>query len=101
METAMKTRELDTMLAPRADAENYSQRFLVALDAGGAWSREAYALLAITARLGLRLDEDLMVWSDVRDLQAIRLCLIVRYYRQLRDTPAPASAFTQAITSCS
>jgi hypothetical protein len=80
----MKTHEFDTMLAPREDAAPYSQRFLAALDAGGSWSREAYALLEIAARLGLRFDENLLTWSDVRDLQAIRLFLTVRYYRQLR-----------------
>jgi hypothetical protein len=81
----MKTTGLDTMIAPRADATPYSQRFLAALDAGGSWSREAYALLETAARLGLRLDENLLTWSDVRDLQAIRLFLTVRYYRQLRS----------------
>ena len=29
--------------------------------------------------------EDLLTWSDVRDLQAIRLFLCLRYYRQLRS----------------
>ena len=72
------------MIAPRADATPYSQRFLAALDAGGSWSREAYALLEVAARLGLRLDENLLTWSDVRDLQAMRLFLTMRYYRRLR-----------------
>src|SRR6478609_3058851 len=81
----MKTHGLDAMLAPRADATPYSQRFLAALDAGGAWSREAYALMALTARLGLRINEDLLTWSDARDLASIRLFLTLRYYRQLRD----------------
>jgi hypothetical protein len=80
----MKTDGLDTMIAPRADATPYSQRFLAALDAGGSWSREAYALLEVAARLGLRLDENLLTWSDVRDLQAMRLFLTMRYYRRLR-----------------
>jgi hypothetical protein len=86
----MKTHDLDAALAPRADATPYSQRFLAALDAGGAWSREALALLELTARLCLRLDENLLTWSDVRDLQAIRLCLIVRYYQQLHAAKACA-----------
>jgi len=81
----MKTDGRDMMLAPRADATPYSQRFLTALDAGGPWSREASALIDIAARLGLRFDEDLLTWSDVRDLQAIRLFLCLRYYRQLRS----------------
>ena len=80
----MKTSGLDTMLAPRADATPYSQRFLAALDSGGPWGREAVALIEIAARLGLRFDEDVLTWSDVRDLQAIRLFLCLRYYRQLR-----------------
>jgi hypothetical protein len=81
----MKTRGLDTMLASRADAMPYSQRFLAALDAGGPWGREAFALIEIAARLGLRFDEDVLTWSDVRDLASIRLFLTLRYYRQLRD----------------
>ncbi len=80
----MKTDGLDMMIAPRADATPYSQRFLAALDAGGSWSREAFALIDIAARLGLRFDENLLTWSDVRDLQSIRLFLTVRHYRQLR-----------------
>jgi hypothetical protein len=83
----MKTYDLDTMIAPRADATPYSQRFLAALDAGGSWSREAFALINVAARLGLRFDEDLLTWSDVRDLQAIRLFLCLRYYRKLRSEP--------------
>lgn len=79
----MNTQGLDAMLAPRADAAPYSQRFLAALDAGGSWSREAYALLELAARLGLRFDEDVLTWGDVRDLQSIRLFLCLRYYRQL------------------
>jgi hypothetical protein len=81
----MKTNGLDKMIAPRADATPYSQRFLAALDAGGAWSREAYALIELAARLGFRFDEDLLTWSDARDLTSIRLFLCLRYYRQLRS----------------
>jgi hypothetical protein len=80
----MKTNGLDTMLAPRTDATPYSQQFLAALDAGGSWGREAFALIALAARLGLRFDEDLLSWSDARDLTSIRLFLCLRYYRQLR-----------------
>ena len=83
----MKTDGLDMMIAPRADATPYSQRFLAALDAGGSWSREAFALINVAARLGLRFDEDLLTWSDARDLTSIRLFLCLRYYRQLRSEP--------------
>jgi hypothetical protein len=80
----MKTHGLDTMLAPREDATPYSQQFLAALDAGGSWGREAFALIELAARLGFRFDEDLLTWSDARDLTSIRLLLCLRYYRQLR-----------------
>jgi hypothetical protein len=79
----MKTHGLDMMLAPRADATPYSQRFLAALDTGGSWGREAFALIELAARVGLRFDEDLLTWSDARDLTSIRLFLCLRYYRQL------------------
>ncbi len=84
----MKTDGLDTMLAPRADATPYSQRFLAALDAGGSWSREAYALMTSPRGWDCGLNEDLLTWSDVRDLPSIRLLLTVRYYHQLRDRDA-------------
>jgi hypothetical protein len=81
----MKTDGLDTMIAPRADTTPYSQQFLAALDTGGSWGREAFALIELAARLGLRFDEDLLTWSDARDLTSIRLFLCLRYYRQLRS----------------
>ena len=71
----MKTYDLDTMIAPRADATPYSQRFLAALDAGGAWSREARAILQLAAQVGVRLDEETLLWSDIHDLQMLRLFL--------------------------
>ena len=37
-----------------------------------AWSREARALLALAQERGVALDDDTLVYSDVRDLQAMQ-----------------------------
>ena len=55
--------------------EGYSRRLLDAIEMGGAWSREARAILALAAQAGVRLDEETLLWSDVHDLQMLRLFL--------------------------
>lgn len=37
-----------------------------------AWSREARALLALAQERGVTLEDDTLVYSDVRDLQAMQ-----------------------------
>jgi hypothetical protein len=39
---------------------------------GGAWSREARALLALAQERGVALDDETLIYSDVRDLQAMQ-----------------------------
>jgi hypothetical protein len=55
--------------------EGYSRRLLDAIAMGGAWSREARAILALAAQAGVRLDEETLLWSDIHDLQMLRLFL--------------------------
>jgi hypothetical protein len=55
--------------------EGYSRRLLDAIEMGGAWSREARAILQLAAQAGVRLDEETLLWSDVHDLQMLRLFL--------------------------
>jgi hypothetical protein len=55
--------------------EGYSRRLLDALEMGGAWSREAHAILQLAAQAGVRLDEETLLWSDIHDLQMLRLFL--------------------------
>ncbi len=55
--------------------EGYSRRLLDAIEMGGAWSREARAILTLAAQAGVRLDEETLLWSDIHDLQMLRLFL--------------------------
>jgi hypothetical protein len=55
--------------------EGYSRRLAEALDLGGAWSREAKAILRLATQAGVRLDEETLLWSDIHDLQMLRLFL--------------------------
>jgi hypothetical protein len=61
--------------AQMTQIEGYSRRLIEALELGGAWSREARAILQLAARAGVRLDEETLLWSDVHDLQMLRLFL--------------------------
>lgn len=42
------------------------------LAAGDAWTREARIVLDLAAHLGVTLDEETLLLSDVRDLQALQ-----------------------------
>jgi len=53
----------------------YSPAFLAALDGSGAWRREARTLIARAAQRQLTLREEALIFSDVRDLQALQLLL--------------------------
>jgi hypothetical protein len=44
---------------------------------GGAWSREARALLTLAQERGIALDDETLIYSDVRDLQAMQSHLTV------------------------
>jgi len=56
----------------------YSPELHAALEESGAWSVEARHVLALAAKLHLRLNGDLLVLSDVRDLQALHFALLER-----------------------
>jgi hypothetical protein len=72
----MTTRTIQPANDMRATViEGYSRRLLDALELGGAWSREARAILSLAAQAGVRLDEETLLWSDVHDLQMLRLFL--------------------------
>jgi hypothetical protein len=72
----MKTQTIQPATDARAILiEGYSRRLIEALEVGGAWSREARAILRLAAQAGVRLDEDTLLWSDVHDLQMLRLFL--------------------------
>ena len=42
---------------------------------GGAWVREVSLTLALAARANVRLDEETLIYSDVRDLMALQQSL--------------------------
>lgn len=53
----------------------YSPVFLAALNGGGAWRREARTLVARAAQRKIALKEETLIFSDVRDLQALQTLL--------------------------
>lgn len=54
-----------------AAATGYTSAFLAAIEQGGSWAREARLAIMLAAHLGLLLDEDDLIFDDVRDVQAI------------------------------
>ena len=77
---------VDDRRVARVASSAYTSRFMTeALTGGGAWRREARAVVALAAQLGLMLDEQMLIVSDVRDLQALAL-------RLQRREPWPARA---------
>jgi hypothetical protein len=59
----------------------YSPAFVGVAEQGSAWSREVRVVMAAAAAHHLRLDEELLTLSDVRDLQALRAALSARLRR--------------------
>ena len=60
------------------DETEYSPQLHAALEVCGTWSAEARSVLALAAQLHLKLNEELLGLSDVRDLQALRFALCQR-----------------------
>ena len=62
--------------ATRPETGAYTPVFLeAALCGGGAWAREARLVVALAARRGVKVDEQALLYSDVHDLQALRMAL--------------------------
>ena len=64
-----------TMCEPRVESRQEQERLrlLKAIMIGqDAWSREARVLLTLAQRRGIALDDSALVYSDVRDLQAMQ-----------------------------
>ena len=56
----------------RSGTAAYSPMFITDIvTGGGAWRREARVVVGLAARHGLMLDEQTLIFSDVRDLQAL------------------------------
>lgn len=63
-----------TMREPSLEVEARQERLRLLkaiMDGSGAWSREARSLLALAQERGVTLDDNTLVYSDVRDLQAM------------------------------
>ncbi|HLZ25513.1 MAG TPA: hypothetical protein VKQ30_25600 [Ktedonobacterales bacterium] len=69
------------MFEPRVKSrqeEQFRIQLLKAINTGrDAWSREARALLALAQERGIALDDNALIYSDVRDLQTIQTRLQV------------------------
>lgn len=74
----MRTTMLNTTSEICRETEQEQRRLRLLktiMDGGGAWSREARearAVLALAQERGVTLDDDTLVYSDVRDLQAMQ-----------------------------
>lgn len=78
MSTKTTTKALEVLAggAARPGSGAYTPAFLdAALCGGGAWAREARLVVALAARRGVGLDEQALIYSDVHDLQALRMAL--------------------------
>lgn len=69
---------LDAYVVRGGDEGVYSPKLHAALEELGTWSAEARQVLALAAKLHLRLNEELLGLSDVHDLQALRFALCER-----------------------
>lgn len=69
---------LESYVVRDDDEARYSPKLHAALEEVGTWSVEACHVLALAAKLHLRLNEELLGLSDVHDLQALRFALIER-----------------------
>lgn len=72
-----QSRTIRRLLDQRHLSTAYSAAFICSLGGGGAWCREARIVVALAAQRNIRLDEDQLVISDVRDLQALRFALLM------------------------
>lgn len=74
-EEEMSTAACDTSVVTRHEHLDMRVSLLKAIMTGtGAWSHEARAVLARAQAFGVVLDEERLIYSDVRDLQTL-------YYR--------------------
>jgi hypothetical protein len=60
------------MVAETEAAECYPQVRAAMRVAGGAWTREVALTLALAALTGITLDENTLIYADVRDLMALQ-----------------------------
>lgn len=68
----MTTQTLGTTQQDTLSSASTTLRTLMRSDIGGAWMREACLALALAAQVHIRLDEDALIYSDVRDLMALQ-----------------------------
>jgi hypothetical protein len=68
----MRVRNTLIRTTEEVNESGYSPTFLAAVKGASAWSREARALLTLAAALGVKLDEQALIWDDVHDLRSRR-----------------------------
>ncbi len=68
----MTTQTIETTQQDTLTSASTTLQTLMHSDIGGAWMREACLALALAAQAHIRLDEDALIYSDVRDLMALQ-----------------------------
>jgi hypothetical protein len=68
----MTTQTIETTQQDTLNSATTSFQTLMRSDIGGAWMREACLALALAAQAHIRLDEQQLIFSDVRDLMALQ-----------------------------
>lgn len=63
---------LVTVVVETEVTERYPQVRAAMRAAGGAWTREAALTLALAALVGVTLDEETLLYADVRDLMSLQ-----------------------------
>lgn len=76
-----------------APVASYTPAFLAALERGGSWAREARLTVALAAQLQWTVDEDRLIYDDVRDVQALTACL----YRHIEQPRSGRRALRQLL----
>ncbi|HEX8728092.1 MAG TPA: hypothetical protein VF739_05700 [Ktedonobacterales bacterium] len=68
----MTTQTIEATQHDTLNSETTHFQTLMHSDIGGAWMREACLALALAAQAHIRLDEEQLIYSDVRDLMALQ-----------------------------
>lgn len=72
MSTQMLEKSIATAATTTTTSDYPQLQAMLRSDGGGAWMREASLTLALAAQANIRLDEQTMIYSDVRDLLALQ-----------------------------
>jgi hypothetical protein len=78
---AARTRLVELYVERCKQADEYSTAFVAAVaEQGNAWAREARSVMALASEHEVGLNEELLLLSDVHDLQALQSALAEQLY---------------------